>query len=123
MELKTVLLAKYPRISEACGLAVILISLAALIGWFSGSSTLKGIRADYIPMAPNTAIVFLLLAASLTITATKSLRLRNIARITIGFAAVLIVARMSEYLTSVELRVDQWLFSFPSESIGLAPVG
>ncbi|HEX6188831.1 MAG TPA: PAS domain S-box protein [Pyrinomonadaceae bacterium] len=124
MELKTVLLAKYPRISQACGLAVILISLAALIGWFSGSSTLKGIRPGYIPMAPNTAIVFLLLAAAaLTLTATKSLRFWNIARITIGFAVVLIVARMSEYLTSIELRVDQWLFNFPSESIGPAPVG
>jgi len=123
MELKSVLLPKYLRISQACGLAVILISLTALIGWFTGSPTLKGIRAGYIPMAPNTAFVFLLLAASLTITATKSLRFRNIARVTIGFAAVLIVGRMSEYLTSVELRVDHWLFNFPSESIGLAPVG
>jgi two-component system, cell cycle sensor histidine kinase and response regulator CckA len=123
MELKTVLLAKYPRISQACGAAVILISLAALVGWFSGSSALKGIRPGYIPMAPNTAIVFLMLAASLTITVTKSLRFRNIARITIAFAAILVVARMSEYLTSVELRVDQWFFNFPSESIGLAPVG
>src|SRR5687767_11395033 len=123
MELKAVLLAKYPRISQACAVAVILISLTALIGWFTGSSTLKGIRAGYIPMAPNTAFVFLLLAASLTITSAKSLRFRNIARITIGLVAVLIISRMSEYLASVELRVDQWLFNFPSESIGLAPVG
>ncbi|MGQ0762141.1 MAG: PAS domain S-box protein [Acidobacteriota bacterium] len=123
MELKTGLLAKYPRISQACGVAVMLISLTTLIGWSTGSPTLKGIRPGYIPMAPNTAIAFLLLAASLTITATKSLRFRNIARLTIAFAAVLIVARMSEYLTSVELRVDQWLFDFPSESIGFAPVG
>jgi PAS domain S-box-containing protein len=123
MELKTVLVVKHPRISQACGAAVILISLTALIGWFTGSSVLKGIRPGYIPMAPNTAIVFLLLAASLTMTATKSLRFRNIARVTIAFAAVLVVARMSEYLTSLELRVDQWLFNFPSESIGLAPVG
>jgi len=58
MELKTVLLAKYPRISQACGVAVILISLTALIGWSTGASVLKGIRAAYIPMAPNTALVF-----------------------------------------------------------------
>ena len=124
MELKAAMLAKYPHISQACGIVVILISLTALIGWFSGSPTLKGIRAGYIPMAPNTAIVFLLLAAAaLTLTATKSLRFRNIARITIGIATVLVGARMSEYLTSIELRVDQWLFNFPSEAIGLAPVG
>ena len=123
MEFKTVLLAKHPRFSQACGIAVMLISVTALIGWFKGASTLKGIRAGYIPMAPNTAIVFLLLAASLTVTVTKSLRFRNIARIIIAFAAVLVVARLSEYLTSVDLRVDQWLFNFPSESIGLAPVG
>ena len=124
MELKSVLLANYPRISQACGVAVILISLTALIGWVSGSPALKGVRPGYIPMAPNTAIVFLLLAvAALTLTATKSLQFRNIARITIGFAAVLIVARLSEYLTSIELRVDQWLFDFPSDSVGLAPIG
>ena len=123
MELKTALLANHSRVSQTCGVAVILISLAALAGWFSGSPVLKGIRAGYIPMAPNTALVFLLLSASLIITATKSQRFRNIARLTIGFAAVLIIARLSEYLTSVDWQVDRWLFNFPFESIGLAPVG
>src|SRR5947207_11105779 len=108
MEWKSVMLAKYPRISQACGVAAILVSLTALIGWFTGSSVLKGIRPGYIPMAPNTAIVFLLLAASLIVTSTKSSRFKNIARVTIVFAAVLVVARMSEYLTSLELRVDLW---------------
>ena len=68
MEFKSVLLAKYPRISQACGVAVILISLTALIGWCIGSSTLKGIRPGYIPMAPIRHLCFCV-ASSLTITA------------------------------------------------------
>ncbi len=51
-----------------------IVSGAALIGWFSGSVILKGIRPAYIPMAPNTALVFLLLGGSLIILADKSIR-------------------------------------------------
>lgn len=116
-------LTRYQRISQVCGLLVMLVSGAALIGWFSGSVILKGIRSGYIPMAPNTALVFLLLGASLTIVATGSIRFLHIIRLAVVLAVTLVVARMSEYLTALEFRVDHWLFRFPSEQIGLAPVG
>ncbi len=116
-------LTKYRRISQACGLLVMLFSGAALIGWFSGSAILKGIRSAYIPMAPNTALVFLVLGASLVILADQSIRFLYVIRLAIALALALVVARMSEYLTSLELSVDHLLFRFPAEQVGLAPVG
>src|SRR5260370_13685126 len=123
MESKAWSLSKYQRISQACGLLVMLVSGAALIGWFRGSLLLKGIRSSYIPMAPNTALVFLVLGASLVILADKSIRLLYVIRLAIALALALVVARMSEYLTTLELSVDHLLFRFPAEQVGLAPVG
>ena len=123
MNLKVWLLARHARLSQAFGAAVILISVAALIGWFTESTLLKGIRPSYIPMAPNTALAFALLGASIILISNNSHPLPKFARITTGLAAILVVARMSEYLTSLELRADHWIFRFPSDSIGFAPVG
>lgn len=123
MKVKIWLLAKYPRVSQACGVVVILISLAALVGWLRDWTFLKGIRAAYIPMAPNTALVFALIGLTLIVIGSRSQRFTRSIRVAIGVAALLVVVRMSEYLTSIEFRVDHWIFSFPSDSIGLAPVG
>src|SRR5437868_9689619 len=114
---------RYRRISQACGVLVMLIGAGALIGWLINATTLKGIRSAYIPMAPNTALVFLLFGGCLTIVGGKPLKFLHIIRTIVAVGAVLVLARMSEYLTSLEFRVDHWLFRFPSEQFGLAPVG
>ena len=116
-------LTRYQRISQACGISVMLVSGAALTGWFIGSVTLKGIRSSYIPMAPNSALVFLLLGASLALVATGSVRFLFLIRLAVVLAVTLVVARMSEYLSALELSVDHWIFRFPAERVGLAPVG
>jgi PAS domain S-box-containing protein len=101
---------------------VVLVSAAALIGWFSGSVVLKGIGAGYTPMAPNTALVFLLLGTSVTLLASSN-KLLNVIRLVVLLSMVMVVARMSEYLTALNLSVDHWLFRFPAEQAGLAPAG
>ncbi|HEV8588928.1 MAG TPA: PAS domain S-box protein [Pyrinomonadaceae bacterium] len=121
--MKVWLLARYSRVSQACGAMVIFISLAALVGWLTGSVILKGVRPAYIPMAPNTAVVFVLSGLCLIVIGSRAHRFSALARVAITLATVPVVARMSEYLTSLELRVDHWIFRFPSDSIGLAPVG
>ena len=123
MELNAGILNRFQRVSQVCGLLVVLFSGAALIGWFNGSVTLKSIRPGYIPMAPNTALLFLLLGACLTIIAARSTRVLYIVRITVVLTGAIVIARMSEYLTALELSVDHWVFQFPAEQIGLAPVG
>jgi PAS domain-containing protein len=123
MKLNVWLLERYASISQACGVAVILISVAALVGWLTGSPLLKGIRGAYIPMAPNTALVFALVGVAVIITGSISKRLAGFGRVIVMLAAVLVAARMSEYLTSLAMRTDPWMFRFPSDSIGFAPAG
>ena len=53
------------HLKSACGVVVALVGLSALAGWETGQRLLSGIRSDYIPMAPNTAIGFLLLGIAL----------------------------------------------------------
>jgi len=114
---------RYERISQASGVLVVLISGAALVGWFTRSVTLKGIGAGYIPMAPNTALVFLLLGATLAIFSSGSAGFQYWPRLAVALAMAMVVARVSEYFTAIELSVDHWIFRFPAEQVGLAPVG
>jgi two-component system cell cycle sensor histidine kinase/response regulator CckA len=116
-------LTRYQRVSQACGLLVMSVSTAALIGWLVESVVLKGFRQGYHPMAPNTALVFLLLGASLTIVADKSIRSLYTIRLVVALVVMLVVAPVSEYLSALELRVDHWVFRIPAEQVGLAPVG
>ena len=53
------------RLKTASGLVVALVGLSALAGWGTGQRLISSIRADYIPMAPNTAVGFLLLGIAL----------------------------------------------------------
>lgn len=114
---------RYRRISQSCGGLGLLIGAAALAGWFTGSVALRGVRAAYIPMAPNTAIVFILTGSVLVFAASGSRRILLAARIAISLAITLAAARLSEYLTGIDLKVDHWIFKFPAEQMGLAPVG
>jgi diguanylate cyclase (GGDEF)-like protein len=50
---------------DACSLLTLALAGAALGGWFAGSRAAAALRPSYLPMAPNTALVLLLLAASL----------------------------------------------------------
>jgi PAS domain S-box-containing protein len=114
---------RYERIVQICGLLVIAGAAASLTGWFVGSTTLRGIRAGYIPMAPNTALTFLLLGSSLIALARTSRRATLLARLTAALTVFLVVSRLLEYATAAELGVDQWVFDFPGARLGLAPVG
>ncbi len=46
------------------GFAVVSMGILALAGWVTGLRLLAEIRADFIPMAPNTAIGFILLGCA-----------------------------------------------------------
>lgn len=113
----------YERVSRACGVFVVIISGTALAGWFTNSVTLKGIRAGYIPMAPNTAVMFLLLGVILATFTSNSKKFLYAAKVAPVLAMAVAIARLSEYVTGVSLSVDHWVFRFPAEQLGLAPVG
>lgn len=51
--------------AQACGAVAALLGALALTGWLTGWRLLSSFRPDYIPMAPNTALSFLVLSAGL----------------------------------------------------------
>jgi hypothetical protein len=104
------------------GAAVVVIGAVALLGWMTGSRTLSAIGRDFIPMAPNTALLVVLLGAGLC-APSKSPWALSYNRVAIALAFLFSASRVAEYLLGINLGVDSWLFSFPSESLGLAPVG
>lgn len=116
-------ISRYELISRTCALLVAGIGLAALIGWFTGSVILKGIRPGYIPMAPNTALIFLMLGIFFATADSTSRRSLVLVRLGAIVTIILVLVRLGEYLTGADFRVDHWFFEFATETLGPAPVG
>ena len=60
----------------ASGIVVAVVSLLALLGWFLGLPLLASFKADYIPMAPSTAALFLLYGTAVCLRAREPLSRR-----------------------------------------------
>ncbi|MFN2564473.1 MAG: ATP-binding protein [Gemmatimonadaceae bacterium] len=112
----------YARAARLGGLAVAAVGGLALAGWVTGSAFLKGGSPSFIPMAPNTGLLFVALGLAVTACAGSGAGIR-FARVAAAGALAVSGARLAEYLFGVDLRVDRWVFSVPSASLGLAPVG
>ena len=110
-------------VSQICGLSILVISGAAVVGWFIGSASLRSLGKGYIPMAANTALAFLLLGLILLLFKSDSTRFLLFARVVLVVVIAVVGARLGEYFVGLDLRVDHWFFGFPAEQFGLAPVG
>ncbi|MBI5419354.1 MAG: response regulator [Deltaproteobacteria bacterium] len=64
----------FDRAAFLCGAGAALLALVALLGWILGLPLLASIHPRYIPMAPSTAVSFLLLGAILSIQSRGPLR-------------------------------------------------
>jgi len=108
----------------AGGSIVIIIAILGLFGYIPGLRLLGSMRADYIPMAPSTAISFLLLSIILIMHNLEFLRRR------IRFFAALIIAAVSifgflkwiEHYTGVEASFEEGIVRASGE-IGEIPIG
>lgn len=56
---------RYSVIAQACALSTAGIGFVVIIGWLLDIRILHSIRTDYIPMAPSTALVFIIMSGSL----------------------------------------------------------
>jgi PAS domain S-box-containing protein len=111
------------RIARTSAIFVALIALIALVGWFTGRRRLASVGENFIPMAPNTALSFILLSPTIFLLARGGTWRRRIGIVAAAIIAVVVLLRLAEYATDREIGVDRWLFRFPGESLGLAPVG
>lgn len=111
------------RTAQACGVVSALLGIVALVGWFTGLRLLTSFRPEYIPMAPNTALSFVLLGGGLLGLTGGRPGGNRLGGAGAFFVFLIVSLRLSEYLTGVDLQVDRWIFRFPAETLGLAPVG
>ncbi len=115
--------ASYRRVTQACGAFVALAGLAALAGWITGEPVLLGLRASYIPMAPNTALAFIVLGGALFVLAGGWRGNRVVAGSAAGLVGFIGLLRFFEYATGRDFAVDEWFFHVRREQLGLAPIG
>ena len=98
--------------------------MLALAGWLSGARLLAGELANYVPMAPSTALLFLLISGALFCYARwpglRLSRLFTLITVVIAFLTGLLV--LGEFITGVDLGVEQVL-SRTNEFMGAVPLG
>ena len=79
--------------------------------------------ANYIPMAPNTALAFIILGAGLFAAVSGGrggLRFAGLGAVLVGLVGVL---RLGEHVSSGGFDVDQWFVHVRGGQFGLAPIG
>ncbi|HEX7587600.1 MAG TPA: PAS domain S-box protein, partial [Anaerolineae bacterium] len=95
-----------------------------LLGWISGLRALASIQPDYIPMAPDTAFLLIILGAVLVINAARSLAPRQ--RIALGAVVALASAygllKTIGYILGLDLTFENILFPV-TETLGAFPLG
>jgi two-component system NtrC family sensor kinase len=96
---------------------------AALLGWATNQPILLGLRASYIPMAPNTALAFIVLGLGLSIVVCPWRWAHGLAGLGAALVAAVGVLRLGEFATGLEFAVDHWFFRVRDGQLGLAPIG
>ncbi|MDD5541660.1 MAG: ATP-binding protein [Acidobacteriia bacterium] len=109
------------QLVRAFGLITLILGGISLLGWSIGSGFLISIRPNYIPMAPNSALSFVLLGLSLLLLPGKG---RRILLTSLAVPVILLSAlRTVELVGGIDLGVDHLLLRFPTSKLGLAPTG
>ena len=111
------------RVSRACGLAVLIVGAAAVVGWATKQPVLLGLRSRYIPMAPNTALAFIVVGLGLMAVVgggRGAHRLASAGSLLVTFIGAL---RLFEMAAGVDIAVDRWFYRAPAARFGLAEVG
>ena len=135
------------RSAQACGLACSTIGAGAIVGSATRQPFLMGVRESYIPMAPNTAIGFLVLGTGLFAVAADQIRLvetprnqhgpgsgivgesdrlrwaRELAGVGALLVALVCVLRLVEFSAGTSFAVDSWFMRAPAGKLGSVPLG
>ena len=112
------------RTGRVCGLIAASIGGVALLGWMIRFHLLASLRLDYIPMAPNTALAFVMLGSALLLHVERPFWSVGQKLGRGGSCIVLILAllTLSQHLFDFQINIDQWLVS-SSEKFGAVLIG
>lgn len=112
------------RVAQICSGMVACFGIIALLGWVLDFQLLASIYSNYIPMAPNTAVAFVVLGITLfVLTRWPVNRIsRWFAKATVIFVLLFGLLTLVQYLTDINLGIDQLLF-VTTKTLGKIPVG
>ncbi len=106
------------------GWAVCLLGCLVLTGWAIDNATLKGVWQGWVTMKPNTALCFVLVGVSLTLSGRPRGPRAHAVQDALAWAAAAIGAlTAAEYALAADFGIDQRLFTATSEPGSQAPAG
>jgi signal transduction histidine kinase len=114
----------FGRAARACGLIAASIGGVALFGWIIRLHLLASLRLEYIPMAPNTALAFVMLGGGLFLRAGRPAGSfgQKAGKGGSCFVLVLALLTLGRHLFDFQIDIDQWLVS-SSEKFGAVMIG
>jgi len=102
---------------------VLIVSISAFIGWFTGADLLKGISSEYVPMAPNTALLFIILSISILSIPGKPPFKNLIIKTGVSIVILMSFIYLLVYSGLISLNIDFLFFKFEGGKIAGVPVG
>lgn len=76
----------------------------------------SGFGFNYIPMAPNGAVMFIFTAIAINLLELTGTKWQLTVRILLFFVLLLALIRSLEFMANIDLRLDHWFFTFKSSS-------
>jgi PAS domain S-box-containing protein len=110
------------RVVVVCGAITGGAGVLILVGWAIGSDALTAMGTGYIPMAPNTALLFVLLGSAVLVREvwSASRGIHRAAAAAAVFSAV--VAGVTLIGFAIGLNIEDWLFR-TTRMLGAVPIG
>ncbi len=112
---------RFLTISLTCASLTVALGLMTFIGWISAMPLLASVRANYIPMAPSTALCFAMIASGLLIQVRRP-DWRLVPRILATLVLVMAAAKLIEIIGGFRFGIDAWFVRNPGK-FGAVPTG
>lgn len=114
-------------IASVAGLLTASIGILVLFGWWMEISWLKSLSPNWVSMKVNTAISFVCAGLALWLKTNGSTSTTRSANIAANFLSGIVVLSgalsLFEYLTGIDLYIDQLFFTEPANTIGTLSPG
>ncbi|MEW6367594.1 MAG: ATP-binding protein [Acidobacteriota bacterium] len=98
------------RVAKACALSACIIAFAVLAAWAAGHWSLTAFGEGYIPMAPSTAILFVMLSSAMCLPDSRSATASVWRSLAVSLAVLASAAVVAQYLLGLEFAsFEHWL--------------
>jgi len=111
-------------VALVCGGITALLGILGLLGWLTSLRTLASVRSNYIPMAPNTAVNFILFGAVVILKANRAMRppVRRTLTVLVSIAMAYSLLKLVEYFVHLDRTFEDAVFPITGK-LGSFPLG